>query len=361
MTIETLVVIRRPSRAKRDDVSSEVALNTSNGTTWLGNVPYHGASVIISLLVASVFATILVSIDWELLRGYYFIDRRNYTEYFKYDENVLARAKDLAWYNYITIEYLWHAGIPFLKDMFSVELLHVFNALSFFCLFTFAFVVARFAPLWSVVLLVNPLLMTLAFDQMRMAVAFSLLIWAAVLPRKALIVSLALCSAAPLIHTSSVLFIALFVGLKVLQAISTSIQLKRGLVIVVLVFVGAFMSFLFGDFLQAILAAIGDRRADRYLEDASSGIKYTSFWMLFLLASLIQPDAFYNRLSNQFVVIVLTFVTFNLVFGGYSARFLAVCLPFSVIALSSLERSLKLPVIFAYVIYAGLQWSYWVR
>lgn len=317
---------------------------------------------LIAIGVAVIFALLVVNIDWELLRGYYFIDRRNYFEYFKYEENVLSFSDKLKWYQYISIEYLWHAGMPFALEHVTQDIFVIFDALSFFCLFTFSYYVLKKGPWWALFLLINPLLMTLAFDQMRMALAFSLLLWAYVLPRSWGLISVLLCVLAPLFHTSSVLFILLYAGLVLLRFLRGIGWFGPTLTLVILVLVGAFMSFVFGDFLQSILAAVGDRRADRYLGDASSGIKYTSFWLIFLLVVLLQKHEFLDDIGNQYCVIILSFVVFNLVFGGYSTRFLAVSLPFMVIAMRSIEQPLlRYGTLSVYLAYACLQWSFWIR
>tara|TARA_R110001592_G_C13190615_1_gene752589 strand:+ start:8894 stop:9907 length:1014 start_codon:yes stop_codon:yes gene_type:complete len=313
------------------------------------------------LIAACLFSGILVSIDWEALRGYQFIDRTNYYVYFKFEENVLAYTKTKNWYDFITTEYLWQVSIPFILKNTSVPISVIFNAISFFCISTFSWFVLRYGKWWLLFLLINPLLITLSFDQMRMALAFSLLLWAYMLPRKLFIISVFLCVIAPFFHTASIIFILLFIGLVFLSTLYKRNIFNANMVLLTLIAVGAFMSFLFGDLLQQVLSVVGDRRADRYLIDTSSGIKYTSFWFLFLCVCFFQGPNFVKSLQHNYCIIILSFVTFNLIFGGYSLRFLAVSLPIMLITLTSTNRNVRYLLVTAYLAYTMLQWSYWIH
>ena len=287
--------------------------------------------LIVILLMSALFAAIGFAIDWAELRGYNFIDRTNYINYFSYSENVLAYTKLEYWYQYLSREVLWHISIPWLQKDLGLNIHTILNSISFLSLFTAAFVLTRYKPVWSILFLCSPLLITLSFDQLRIALAFSLLVWAYLLPKKFLPISILLCVLSPLFHTSSVLFLALFGCLKLLFWCKKTLQLNHITILISLVLTGATMSFLLGEALHVLLELIGDRRANIYVDDASSGIKYTSFWILLLLATLAQPKSFFDNLFNCYSVIILSFVTFNLIFGGYSLRFLAVSLPFLMI------------------------------
>lgn len=314
---------------------------------------------IIDILVALAMATVAVLVPWEELRQFEFIDRANYLHYFKYGENILEYTKLAHWYSYLTNEVLWHISIPYLIDQLNIAPIFVFNTISFITVFTFTLFVARYSNLYAVLLLVNPLLVTLAFDQMRSALAYCLLLWAYMLPRKLLILSLAMILVAPLVHTASVLFALLFAGILSLRLLHTRRVFNTTAVVLILLGTGFLMSLSFGQLMQQVLDAVGDRRADRVVNDASSGIKYTLFWIFMLIVCLVQSKDYYRNISCQYSLIILSFVCFNLIFGGYSLRFLATGLPVLVVAMYELKSLHRALVIAAFVPYAVLQWYYW--
>lgn len=311
--------------------------------------------------LAVILATIAIYIPWDELRNLPFVDRRNYLAYFKYEENILDYVKLDHWYNYLTNEVLWHTAIPYLIKNQGIQPVIIFNSISFFCIFTFAFFVARYKNIYAVLLLINPLLITLSFDQMRSALSFSLLLWAFMLPRKLFFVSIAIAAITPLIHTSCALFIAIYAGLISLSRLYSKRIINRKMVITVLVMVGLLMSFAFGSLMHTVLEAMGDRRANRVLVDASEGVKYTLFWILFLGFCLFQGKNFYRNIICNYAVIILSFVSFNLIFGGYSLRFLATGLPFFCVTMFELDKTSQKIVIPIFIVYAIAQWYYWLH
>lgn len=320
---------------------------------------YFNSLKFIHVICAMLFAAVVGNIPWENVRDFQFIDRENYYYYFTYGQNILEYTKLTEWYHYLTNEVLWHLTIPYILSKYNVSITLVFDCITQFTLFTFALFLSRNKGLAGVLLLFNPLLMTLAFDQLRSALSFSLLLWAYMLPKKMLPIALMLVLAAPLIHTSSILFVLIYACLTALSYVQSKFSLNKLIVVSMLVFAGLIMSLAFGELFHYVLSLVGDRRAERVLADSSSGIKYTSFWFLFLVLILFQRPDFFNKITRNYSVIILSFVSFNTLFGGYSLRFLAVSLPFLVITMLELNRISRFIAITLFAVYASIQWYYW--
>ena len=313
------------------------------------------------LIVCAIFAFIILNIPWEIARGKEFTDKANYLNYFKYEVNILEYKELEKWYQYLTNEVLWHTAIPFIHETAGLQYLTIFKFISFFCVFTMAAALIRVKGLLSLPLLMNPLLITFCFDQMRNALAISLLLWAYMLPRKAFLGSILLIALAPLFHTSSVLFVALWLVVVTATKLLDKNVIPYFLFLSGILLGGIAMSFVTGEMASSLLSAVGDRRAERAEGDASSGVKYTLFWAFFLLVALAQPRGHFTNVIGAYSIVILSCVTSNLIFGGYSSRFLAASLPFLLISLLNIDGKVKPLMILAYVSYGLLQWVYWLK
>lgn len=324
-------------------------------------VPAAPPLTLTHVLCGVLLALLAVQIPWADLRGYEFVDRVNYLHYFKYEENLLEYSRFSHWYDYLTNEILWHSAIPYLHKTWDISLPTLFDAIAFFCVFTFVVFLARYQSLLALPLLLNPLLMTFAFDQMRNSLAFSLLLWAFMLPRKLLPAAVLLVLIAPFLHTSSVLFVLLWLCLTLAIRWQQKGWLPYWFYLGGLVFAGAVLSFASGELLHQILSVLGDRRAERVLGNASSGLLYTLFWIALLGVALTQGRRYGTQIICAYAIVILSFVSFNLVFGGYSLRFLAASLPMLIITMLRTDSRIKPFVVGAFGLYACLQWYYWLK
>jgi hypothetical protein len=293
--------------------------------------------------VAGVFALLMMMIPWESLssRGY-FIDRAVYTEYFLYGESRLDWGSYTSPSDYITGEWLWHWSIGYLVNDLAVPIDFIFGFISFLCLFTFAYFLASHGSIWAVPLLVNPLIVTLAFSQLRIALAFSLLLAAYMSGRK-----IVLALAIPLtgmIHTGAVLMTAIGASVWLIKRTLVDRSAHYVVIFAALFFVGIAVAVSTGTAGEVVLGYFGDRRATRYTGgEGTMGIRFTLFWAGILTLTAFQGRKFVENRVNAFALVVLAFVLSSFVFGGYTSRILAISLPLVLVAVVNFRPPNKPP------------------
>lgn len=307
---------------------------------------------------SAVFALVYVLIPWpqmfEAARGVPMLDRATYwtqvvthslrVDYFSYD----------SWLEYVTHEYLWSAALAYTRDA-GVPVEVVFNAISFTFLFFAALFVIRGARARYLILLVNPLIVDLAFSQLRLAAALSILAVALLCTRKWRLLAIVCLVVAPLVHTSSLLFIAVYVGARIARRWARREKVARA--VLLLLVTGLMVSLVTGPWRTVLLEAIDDRRAT--YGDYSSSFAYLSFWIVLFLLLLLTARHWVTSLEAGFAFAILASVAFNLALGGYSTRFLAAAFPFMVIALARSSREFRIFGVLGFIVYAAFQWCYW--
>lgn len=323
------------------------------------NDPVYKNRLYMSLFVSVVYSTLMLFIPWEVLQGYAFVDRLENVTYFLYEKNVLEYREFTGVIDYLKHEALWHYLMDQIIHHVGVPIEYVFNAIAFLCISTFSFFLANRKGYLSVLLLTNPLLVTLAFSQSRIALAFSLLLLAYMSRRLSVVILTVLFCG--FIHTASFLFFGICISIYVIKKRLIDKSANKSLIFFILCFIGLFISIVLGQALDIILGLLGDRRAVVYTGNAQSGIKYTLFWVVILGFCSVQEKSFYNNVINCFSVIILSLVTFSLITGGYSSRFLALSLPMIFITMLNFKPSLKLLSLILYIIYGSLQWVYWFK
>ena len=321
-------------------------------------------------LIVVLFAAIIIAIPWpdvfQEIYGYPLIDRTNYINYFLNKTSVLDRKVFDSFQSYITEEFLWHFCVGNLINKIGVPIDLVFGIISFATIYVFGRIITLHVGVLGLVLLINPLVIVLAFSQLRMALAAAILGFAYLTREKRSNLSIFLAILTPFIHTASVLFLAIYAAVLSMRWIVTSMSMRwiaiknRQLVeIIGLLLVGATVSLLIGPLREFVLTCIGDRRA--VYPDVSSSFAYSFFW----ISLLVPLGLSYRRIRKYDYVrctfVVLAVVVVNLTHGGYTTRFLAVFFPFIVASIFKIRSPISLPVILAFVCYAILQWLYWLR
>jgi hypothetical protein len=310
--------------------------------------------------VAGVFALFMMMVPWESLssRGY-FIDRAIYTEYFLYGESRLDYSSYTSPIDYITGEWLWHWSIGHLVHDLAVPVDLIFGFISFLCLFTFAYFLASRGSIWAVPLLVNPLLVTLAFSQLRIALAFSLLLAAYMSGRKVI-----LALAIPLtgmIHTGAVLMTAIGASVWLIKRMLVDRSAHYVVIFAALFFVGMAVAVSTGTAGEVVLGYFGDRRATRYTGDVGTmGIRFTLFWAVILTLTAFQGRGFLENPVNAFALVILAFVLSSFVFGGYTSRMLVISLPLVLVAMVSFRRPINFVAVLLYIFLSLLHWYMWL-
>ncbi len=207
----------------------------------------------------------------------------------------------------------------------------------------------------AILLLISPLTIDLAFSQLRLAAAISMVLLVRRLDLRPL--TLIAIIASFFIHSAMVLFAFM---LLVSNAVGKSGHYLRNVASVrlfILITAGLVVSLLVSPLRYEILTILGDRRA--IYENTSSTLAYSAFWIgLLFLFSREQPSWFDDS-SNCFAYIVLALVGFNLILDGHTLRFLAASLPAILSGALSTTGTRRKVIFSLYPIYLALQWFYW--
>lgn len=312
----------------------------------------------IRALFATAFSLAIIQVPWADLQGYDFVDRANYLNYFLYDTNILEYRDFGSIVDYIKNEALWHYLVPMLSQTLDLSIEDIFDLISFFALFTFSFYFLARSRLIYLPLLINPLLVTLSFDQLRIALAFSIVLLVYITGRKALFVVALFASG--FIHTAAYLLAGIALGLYSLERFRPIEHSNKWLFIATLLALGFLVSFGLGIALSDILTMLDDRRAGLYSGNEASGIKFTVFWTGLLCLFSLQKKQFFANMEHNYAFVVLAVATFNLFTGGYTSRLLALSLPMVIVSMLALRTPLNHIATILYTLYLSLQWIYWL-
>jgi hypothetical protein len=317
---------------------------------------------LIKLIAIVIFVATMISIPWEQLQGVEYTDRAVYIHHFLFEESIQDYKEFNGILDYILNETLWDSLVSTLVHNVGIPIDDVFQGIAILSLATASFFLIRYHNPLSLLLLINPLLVDLVFSQMRIALACSLLGIGVLIRNPVLFVIL--LSTAMFIHTATIIFIVVtIVALLAKRYMKNGISEKS--VFIMLCIVGVIISLAISPALiVVILTAVGDRRAE--YEDQASSILYSLFWLgLLILCGLKKKKILANILENEeacYSIIILSLVSFNILFGGYSTRFIAVSLPIIMCTMLNLSAAMeRFLIIFIYAIYVSFQWIYWLN
>ncbi|NHH89281.1 hypothetical protein [Pseudoalteromonas sp. MB47] len=283
------------------------------------------------------------------------IDRNSYLQSFARGQTFFDYFDEHSILTYFTREWLWNEGGELLVSYIGSADLYLL-LISFIILLVFISFVIYKTNLFYIVFIINPLFIDLAFSQVRIGVAFVFLSLAYILrQKKFLLVTFILMSLS--IHTSSVIFVLGYFLIYISGHYTDLSQGGRFNYVVLVAFVASFMM---GPMREIILTFLNDRRAE--YPDVSSGIMYMSYWIVLLFTFMIAKSKVYLDNLSLFAIFILSVACFNVVFGFYSVRFIAVGLPFFAYAIhkSLHPLTLKVYMLIAYNSFNILLWYYWV-
>jgi hypothetical protein len=321
----------------------------------------HRKYLHLSALLFFVVAMMLIQwpVIFENIYGHGFTDRNTYKNYFLNGESVLIYKKFEGVVAYITDEFLWHYLIGTAATSLGISIELVFHVITITCLCVFgAIIISKRRPL-ALLLLINPLVIDFAFSQLRLALAISILGAAYVLKTRYRLITLIFVICSLFIHTASMIFIIIYVALRVVDSLANQLNYGYWVRFALLCLIGFSISIAIGPLREAMLSAIGDRRAD--YPDMSSTLAYSSFWVFLLFAIGSRAKSLMKEEYQQYSVVILSIVTMNIFHGGYSARFLAASFPFLISTVLSFRGVYGLMMLFLFIFYAILQWLYWLR
>lgn len=317
----------------------------------------------------TLYIFLMFVMPWDELTGG-FVDRLNYENYFIFEDSVLTYQSFDRFFDYLTGEYLWHYTIGYLISDLGYSTDEIFGLISFLFLIGIALYVVRYIGLVALVFIFSPIVVDLAFSQLRLAAALSIVILASLTKNRILLIFA--YGVSLFIHTSMVLFgLSFFVAYFVSKNFEINYKKKyfnfdsfflfinnKYSKIIILAILGFLISLTISPLRAELLSVVGDRRVDYH--DMSSSFGYSIFWICLLFVFLIQPLSWYSRWSNNYSIIILFVVFFNLFFSGYSLRFIAASLPIFVQSIFSIERY-KFVLASFYFVYLSLQWLYWLK
>ena len=312
--------------------------------------------VILPLFVACMVLVPWVSI-FEKIYGYEYIDRGVYSDYFLYGTNVLDYKELGGLLSYISNEFLWHYLVAYLTGGLGIDIEYVFGFISVVCLSVFGWITIKHQGPFGLFFLVNPLVIDFAFSQLRLALAVSFLGLAYLLASSRRVVAFGFVVCSLFIQTATIIVRVIYLLLPVVNVLSRRFRDGVWLKFVLLCMIGASISIAVGPMREAILSAMGDRRAD--YPDMASTLAYSMFWIGLLVA--IGGKALLKEEYQQFSVVILSIVAMNVLHGGYSTRFLAASFPFLVSTVLSFRGAFGVVMVLLFAFYAMLQWFYWLR
>ncbi|MDA0697183.1 MAG: EpsG family protein [Proteobacteria bacterium] len=308
-------------------------------------------------LVALIAAFFLSLMPWDKLRGSEYYDRNVYVNYI---DNV---SNKINWFDFdgiltkITFEYGWHFILKYCTEVLQLNstiILFIISFLIFFC--SSIFVIKRHGY-WACIFLLNPVFIDFCYSQMRLAFTMALIYIAYYFRTQKKFIYIPLLAVTPFIHTSSVLFIFLFVAATHIEKLKFPANFGKTNLAVIC---GLMVAVVTGPLMSIILGGIGDRRAE--YADFSSPILYMAFYLVlfpyFLLKGYLEKSD--KDFTFYFTIMILSLIALNTVFSGYSSRFLAATFPIIISALLSLKGKEKPIILISYIAFTSLLWIFWL-
>ena len=184
----------------------------NNRSHYQGTLPTDYRYYILPLILA----VIISLLPWPdiILSGTrgVLIDREVYIQKIIYRDNLLNYFHFNSYVDYFTSEYSWWFLMKLLEDgRLPVNYETVFQIISTLFLVTSALIVYRRGGLLPLVFLANPLVFELAYSQLRSALAISILYLVYLFFRRSTYIAIALCLFAATIHTTMVIFLAIYI------------------------------------------------------------------------------------------------------------------------------------------------------
>jgi hypothetical protein len=258
----------------------------------------------------------------------------------------------------VSSEIVWKYLLIYLSslEVFEENYRSVLHLISFVSLFLFSqFSFKRVAPILFMLLAFNPLFMHLIIEQVRIALAFSLLLlvyeyrdinWIYLL--------LPICV---LIHTAVLLLVCIYCLLYYIRKYSN----KNKVYLKVLI-----TSFLIAVFLNYsvdyVLAYLGDRRVNYTLK--GSGLLFSTIWIIYATILVLycnKKNTDLMRIASYSIFMMGLFFTSSLI-GFFGQRFIALSIPLIIISLNGITNyRIKNMVFLTFGLYNLVSWFYWFK
>jgi len=258
-------------------------------------------------------------------------------------------------------EPLWKEILIFIGYAFE-DYREVIYALSFGITFVYvSFLIKRVHLLIAIIFLFNPMMVHLFMEQIRIAIAFCLVLIAYDLSEdeeKLRRSSILLLIMAPLIHTAILVFYFFYY---LLYKLNEKVEDKKYYLIAIIT---AFMvAFLMKYGANLLLVMLGDRRANYSEVIESSSIAYSIAW--FIIAIIVGTFAEFKerkeRVLVAYAIMVMCFFFFSSLLNVFAARYVAVIMPLIIISISYLPKHFKQGTYLFLLAYNLFSFKYWLK
>lgn len=317
--------------------------------------------VFAALIASTVLAVCFVWVPWESYAGGGFPDRDNYVASIRVLVDSGARFidfKDEEFLYLLLNEYLWTAILLFIGNYFDDPNngLLLFSALAV-AIVSFS-IIQRAGFTYALVLLLSPLAIDLFISQSRSAFALAIFIAGTMVRTTA--IRYVLFVASLFIHSFAAVLFGVY---KVSDLMLERTTLDERTKLMGALILGLLLAVIWAFFAQDILSAIGDRRAFQIGPEASS-LAIMLWWACLLLLMVLFGRPGYNpKASNHIMlaVVLQSMFVFSVLLGAPSLRFLALALPFSLIAIRSIgEPIIRLGAIGGTLTFNAIHSLYWL-
>lgn len=308
-----------------------------------------------SLLFAFVF---VYMIPWVELYGEEFADIHNYVERLKY----LARdghEGDLGIVQWFLSEPLWKGFLYLVVSVFDDYRAVLYGLSAFVALVYFSFLLKRVEFYIAIIFLFNPMVVDLFMGQIRNAVAFSFVLIAYDLYENKKVhnnFTFIILFLAIFIHVSMLIYYAIFF---ILYQLNKRVENKKYYLVAILF---AFIIALFMKYgSNILLAMLGDRHADYKDVIGSSSLSYSIVWFMIalVLATFADFSKEKERIFVAYAITILSFFFFSSVLNMFAARYAAVIMPITIIAIAYLPNHLKQGTYLFLLLYNLFSFKYW--
>ena len=311
----------------------------------------------LSLLYAFIY---VYAIPWTDILGREFVDIHAYLARIVYlhDGGNEAIRHGIQW---LMSEPLWKVVIVFIGDNFT-DYRAVLYFLSFFSVFFYVSFLIRHIPFYIAMLfLLTPMMLDMFLAQIRIAVAFSFVLLAynlSLRQNEKKTIPIILLIMAALIHVSMLVFYGIYY---LLYRLNSKIEDKKYYLVAIFtaMFIALFMKF--GS--NLLLEFLGDRHAgyDEYI--AGSSIAYSIAW--FIIAIIVGTFGDFSdnkkRVLVAYAITILSFFFFASILNIFAARYVAVTMPVTILAISFLPRHFKEGTYFFLLLYNIYSFKYWLH
>jgi len=311
---------------------------------------------LLSLLYALFF---VYFIPWIELYGEEFVDVYAYLERIVYLHDG-GREADRWGIQWLINEPLWKGIIVLLGDWFT-DYRAVLYGVSFVTVFVYvSFLIKRVEFYVAMIFLLNPMMVDLFIAQIRIVVAFSLVLIAYDLASRENIskfLPVLLLVMATLIHVSMPVFYAIYY---LLYYLNDKIEDKKYYLVSIFtaLFIALFMKY--GS--NLILIMLNDRHAGYNDYIASSSISYSIAW--FIIAIVIGAFGDFSdhkkRVFIAYAITILSFFFFSSLLNVFAARYVAVIMPIIILSIDYLPKHIKQGTYMFLLLYNLYSFKYWL-